>query len=93
MLVLLTLLLALPTAPAQVDASERQRLEAEIAAGDRLLEARRAEIEAITRSLGATDASLRARIGERDRAAADLAELARQRLDLQEGLATLTAEV
>ncbi len=87
------LLVALPSAPAQVDPSERLRLEAEIGEGQRLLEARRAEIAAITEELGSIDASLRSRIAERDRASADLAELQRQRTDLQEGLTTLRADV
>ncbi len=87
------LLVALPSAAAQVDASERLRLEAEIGEGQRLLEARRAEIATITEELGSIDASVRARIGERDRASADLAELQRQRADLQTGLATLRADV
>lgn len=92
-LVALLVAALLPTATAQVDPAERQRLEAEIAAGNRQLEAARAEIAAITEALGATDASLRARIAERDRASADLAELQRQRADLQQGLATLQGEV
>ncbi len=87
------LLIALPSAPAQVDPSERLRLEAEIGEGQQLLEARRAEIAAITQELGSIDASLRSRIAERDRASADLAELQRQRTDLQAGLATLRADV
>lgn len=90
---LAVLLIALPSAPAQVDPSERLRLEAEIGEGQRLLEARRAEIAAITEELGGIDASLRSRIAERDRASADLAELQRQRTDLQAGLATLRGEV
>lgn len=87
------LLIALPSAPAQVDPSERLRLEAEIGEGQQLLEARRAEIAAITQELGSIDASLRSRVAERDRASADLAELQRQRADLQAGLATLRADV
>lgn len=87
------LLVALPSAPAQVDRSERLRLEAEIGEGQRLLEARRAEIAAITEDLGSIDASLRARIAERDRASADLAELQRERADLQASLASLRADV
>ena len=90
---LVLLVVALPSAAAQVDASERRRLEAEIGDGQRLLEARRAEIAAITEELGGIDANLRARIAERDRASADLAELQRQRADLQAGLATLRADV
>lgn len=93
-LVLLPLLaLALPNAGAQIDQGARQRLEAEIEDGRRLLERRRAEIDQITGALGATDAALRARVTERDRASTDLAELVRQRADLQEGIATLAAEV
>ena len=80
-------------AVAQVDRGEQQRLEAEIAAGQRNLTARRAEIEAITRELGATEASLRARIDERDRVSRQLRELELQRDDLQAGIATLRGEV
>ncbi len=90
---LAAVLLIVNGAMAQVDPSERLRIEAEIGAGQRLLEARRAEIAEITGDLGAIDASLRARIAERDRASADLAELQRQRADLQAGLATLRADV
>lgn len=86
------LVLALPVL-AQVDPSERQRLEAEIAAGEQVRAAQQAEIDAITRALGATDAALRARIVERDRASSDLLELGRQRADLQQGIAILEAEV
>ncbi len=89
----LLVLLALPWGAVQVDQSARLRIEAEIAEGRRLLEARRAEIDEITRDLGTIDASLRARVAERDRASTDLAELMRQRADLQEGIATLESEV
>jgi len=88
----LALTLALPVA-AQVDRSEQQRLEAEIAAGQRTLEARRAEIDAITRELGATEATLRGRIEERDRVSRQLRELELQRDDLQAGITTLRGEV
>ncbi len=93
LLALLWALLALPWAGAQVDRSEQLRLEAEIAEGQRLLEARLAEIDAITGELGGTEAALRARIGERDRLSGQLAELAAQRVELQAGLATLRDEV
>jgi len=86
-------LVALPWAFGQVDRSERTRLEVEIAAGQRLLEARRAEIDAITRELGGTEAALRARIDERDRLSRQLAELEVQRVELEGGLATLRGEV
>lgn len=89
---LLTLAWA-PLAVAQVDRGEQQRLEAEIAAGQRNLEARRAEIDAITRELGTTEASLRARVDERDRVSRQLRELELQRDDLQAGIATLRGEV
>lgn len=93
LLALLVVALLVALAAAQVDPAERRRLEAEIAAGQRQLEAARADIDAITRALGATDANLRTRIAERDRASADLAELQRQRADLQQGLTTLRADV
>jgi murein DD-endopeptidase MepM/ murein hydrolase activator NlpD len=86
-------LLLAPGTVAQVDPSERLRIESQIGEGQRLLEARRAEIAAITEELGSIDASLRSRIAERDRASADLAELQRQRADLQAGLASLRADV
>jgi len=90
--VLAILSTAAPVA-AQVDRSEQQRLEAEIATGQRTLEARRAEIDAITRELGATEATLRARIDERDRVSGQLRELELQRDDLQAGITTLRGEV
>ena len=90
--VLAILSTAAPVA-AQVDRSEQQRLEAEIATGQRTLEARRAEIDAITRELGATESTLRARIDERDRVSRQLRELELQRDDLQTGLTTLRGEV
>ncbi|MBW6455915.1 MAG: peptidoglycan DD-metalloendopeptidase family protein [Trueperaceae bacterium] len=86
-------LLLVGTVAAQVDRSEQQRLEAELAAGQRTLEARRAEIGAITRELGATEATLRARIDERDRVSRQLRELELQRDDLQAGITTLRGEV
>ena len=89
----LALLLAALPATAQVDRSEQQRIEAEIAAGQRTLEARRAEIAAITRELGATEATLRARIDERDRVSRQLRELEVQRDDLQAGITTLRGQV
>jgi len=87
------LLLTAPPVAAQVDRSEQQRLESEIAAGQRTLQARRAEIDAITRELGATEATLRARIDERDRVSRQLRELELQRDDLQAGITTLRGEV
>ncbi|MFU8889095.1 MAG: murein hydrolase activator EnvC family protein [Trueperaceae bacterium] len=86
-------LLLVGAVAAQVDRSEQQRLEAELAAGQRTLEARRAEIDAITRELGATEATLRARIDERDRVSRQLRELELQRDDLQAGITTLRGEV
>ena len=86
-------LTALPPAAAQVDRGEQLRLEAQIADGQRLLEARRAEIDAITRELGATEATLRGRIDERDRVSRQLRELELQRDDLQAGITTLRGEV
>jgi septal ring factor EnvC (AmiA/AmiB activator) len=86
-------LVALPWASGQVDRSEQARLEAQIADGQRLLQARRAEIDAITRELGGTEAALRARIDERDRLSRQLAELEVQRVELERGLATLRGEV
>jgi septal ring factor EnvC (AmiA/AmiB activator) len=94
-LLLVALAAALTVLPvaAQVDRSEQQRLESEIAAGQRTLEARRAEIDAISRELGATEATLRARIDERDRVSRQLRELELQRDDLQSGITTLRGEV
>lgn len=86
-------LLAAPWAPAQVDRSEQARLESQIGDGRRLLEARQAEIAAITRELGGTEATLRARIEERDRVSRQLRELEAQRDELQVGVATLRGEV
>ena len=94
--VLLAVLLAVsapPDAVAQVDRSEQLRLESQLADGQRMLEARRAEIATITRELGATEANLRARIEERDRVSRQLRDLELQRDDLQAGITTLRGEV
>jgi septal ring factor EnvC (AmiA/AmiB activator) len=77
---------------AQVDRSEQQRLEQELAVGQRVLEERRAEIDAITRELGATEASLRERIAERDRVSARLVELDRERTELLASIAALEGD-
>jgi septal ring factor EnvC (AmiA/AmiB activator) len=90
---LLLTLLAASLAPAQVDRTAQARLEAEIGEGQRLLEARRAEIANITRELGGTEATLRGRIAERDRVSGQLRELQLQRDDLRSGIATLRGEV
>jgi septal ring factor EnvC (AmiA/AmiB activator) len=90
---LLLTLLAASLAPAQVDRSAQARLEAEIGEGQRLLEARRAEIATITRELGGTEATLRGRIAERDQVSGQLRELQLQRDDLRSGIATLRGEV
>lgn len=85
--------LALPIAAlGQVDRSEQQRLEAEIAEGQRLRQQREAEISAITRELGATDAELRARIAERDRVGQELRDLEVRRTALLASIAALEAE-
>lgn len=78
LLALLALTLA-ASVPAQVDRSEQLRLQAEIDDGQRLLQSRQAQIDAITRELGALDASLREQVAERDRVAARIVELRRQR--------------
>lgn len=91
---LLTLLLALgtPLAPAQVDRSEQLRLQGAIDEGQALLESRRAQIDAITRELGALDASLREQVAERDRVANRIVELGRQRDALTQDVARLEQE-
>lgn len=89
-LVLLLLVLA-PHGLAQVDRSEQQRLEGAIAEGQRLLQERRGEIEAITRALGATDAELRTRVAERDRIAERERGLAQDRQRILAGIAELEA--
>ncbi len=88
----LTLALLPPAGVAQVDRSEQLRLQDAIDGGQRLLEARRMEIEAITRELGALDASLREQVAERDRVANRIAELGRQRDALEQDVARLEQE-
>ncbi len=91
----LAALLAVTLAPhvsAQVDRSEQLRLQDAIDEGQRLLESRRAEIEAITRELGALDASLREQVAERDRVANRILELQRQRDELTAEVARLEGE-
>jgi septal ring factor EnvC (AmiA/AmiB activator) len=90
---LLALLLGLLPAYAQVDRSEQARLEAEIRAGRSALERQRAEVEAITRELGATEATLADRITERDRASRELRDLEVRRADLLAGIAILEREI
>jgi septal ring factor EnvC (AmiA/AmiB activator) len=96
---LLPLLLAALLGPAplpvygQVDRSEQARLEAEIRAGRSALERQRAEIDAITRELGTTEATLAGRIAERDRVSRDLRDLEVRRADLQAGIATLEGAI
>ncbi len=77
---------------AQVDRSEQQRLEGELAAGQRLLERRQDEIAAITRELGATDTELRRRVAERDRVGEQLRDLERRRSELLATIATTEGE-
>ena len=86
LLALLALTLA-ASVPAQVDRSEQLRLQAEIDAGQSLLEARQTQIDTITRELGALDASLREQVAERDRVAARIVELGRQRDALRQDVA------
>ncbi len=78
---------------AQVDRSEQARIEAELAEGQRVMEARRAEIARITEALGSTEARLRQQIAERDRVAAQIGSLETQRAQLQLEVAGLEAEV
>jgi septal ring factor EnvC (AmiA/AmiB activator) len=85
----LVLVALLAIGAAQVDRSEQQRLESAIGQGQQLLERRQAEIAAISRELGATDAELRARIAERDRVGAQLRELEARRVELVASIATL----
>jgi len=90
-----TLTLALAPAPsvwAQVDRSEQLRLQGEIDRGQSLLQSRQAEIAAITRELGALDASLREQVAERDRVAGRIVELGRQRDELARDVARLEQE-
>ncbi len=93
-LVLVALLALAPPALglAQVDRSEQLRLQGAIDDGQRLLLERQAEIESITRELGALDASLRDQIRERDRVADRLRDLRRQRDELTADVARLEQE-
>ena len=93
--VALAALLALaptPSAWAQVDRSEQLRLQDAIDGGQRLLESRRAQIEAITRELGELDASLREQLAERDRVANRIRELQGQRDELAREVERLQGE-
>jgi chromosome segregation ATPase len=92
-LLLVALLAPVPAGIAQVDRSGQARLEAEILAGRSNLERQQAEIDAITRELGATEATLAGRIAERDRVSRQLRELELQRDDLQSGITTLRGQV
>jgi septal ring factor EnvC (AmiA/AmiB activator) len=89
----LTLGAASPLALGQVDRSAQARLESEIGEGQRLLAARQAEIAAITRELGTTEATLRGRIAERDRVSGQLGELRLQREELRTGMVALQRDV
>ncbi len=91
----LALIVALAPSPgawAQVDRSEQLRLQRAIDDGQRLLESRRTEIDAITRELGALDASLREQIAERDAVASRIGELERQRGEIAQDVARLRSE-
>jgi murein DD-endopeptidase MepM/ murein hydrolase activator NlpD len=86
------LALAATAALGQVDRSEQQRLESALTQGQRLFEQRQAEIAAITRELGETDATLRTRIAERDRVSGQLRDLERRRSELLASMASLEVE-
>lgn len=82
----------LAVAPAQVDSQLREELERQASEYQTLLEERQAEIARIEEALGDTRGELEARIAERDRVSARIAELAAEERALEARIAELEAE-
>jgi septal ring factor EnvC (AmiA/AmiB activator) len=87
------LLAALPWGAAQLDTSLRDQLARQADDYQDLLSARRVEIARIEDQLGATRAELEARIAERDRVSARIAELAEEERALNRRIAELEDEI
>jgi septal ring factor EnvC (AmiA/AmiB activator) len=86
-------LAALPFGAAQIDTSLRDRLAQQADQYQDLLSEREAEIARIEERLGATRAQLEARIAERDRVSARIAELAEEERALNRRIAELEDEI
>ena len=90
---IVAVLLGVPHGVAQLDTSLRDQLEQQADDYEELLLDRRDEIARLEEALGATRAELEARIAERDRVSARIAELANEERALNRRIAELEEEI